>query len=347
VLALVISLISAVALSLVTGVATGVISKGYDKVRSAIDSRRSFGFDVRNDGLYCLGEWSPARKLQPSRLITETSPREGRPRQSYLDRRVLANAVRECSREASGATLYMTGFRIDHRESDDTQYCRVRQAVSTYPEVLAIERLRIRRPDLFDDCDKAVEGDAGAYLSQAVPSSLAVNLVVFSSKNDELLCVERSAAVDSAVGWWTIGVFETMKQPDPNRPGSSEDFYGLAVRGLSEELGLQPGDYEAIQVSWVGIFRPILRGHVVAIVKLKISKEEAHARARAAHSGYEHAAIDWIPLRQSLVHAFIRAKSRTYPDKIGITLDVQHRTWIEQSRLGVLEAWRFRSALDD
>jgi hypothetical protein len=212
--------------------------------------------------------------------------------------------------------------------------------------VLAIEHLRIRRPDLFYECDKAVEGDVGAYLGQAVPSSLAVNLVVLSSRNDELLCVERSAAVDSAAGWWTVGVFETMKQPDPNRPGSSEDIYGLAVRGLNEEIGLHPGDYEAIQVSWVGIFQPILRGHVVAVVKLKISREEAHARARAAHSGYEHAAVDWVPLRQSLVHAFIRAKGRTYPNKVGFTLDVQHRVWIEQSRLAVLEAWRFRSALE-
>jgi hypothetical protein len=117
-----------------------------------------------------------------------------------------------------------------------------------------------------------------------VPSSLAVNLVILSSRNNELLCVERSPAVDSAVGWWTIGVFETMKQPDPNRPGSSEDIYGLAVRGLNEELGLQPGDYETIQVSWVGIYRPILRSHGVAVTKLKISREEALARARGAHS---------------------------------------------------------------
>ncbi len=341
------SVISAVALSLVTEMATGVISKSYHKIRSGVDSHRSLGYDVREDGLYCLGDWSPARKLQPSRLITETMPEKSRPKQPYIDRRALANAVRRQSRQASGATLYMTGFRIDHRESDETQYCRVRQEASTYPEVLAIEHLRIRRPDLFDECDKAVEHDVRAYLDTAVPSSLAVNLVVLSAKNDELLCVERSAAVDSAVGWWTVGVFETMKQPDPNRPGSSEDIYGLAVRGLNEELGLQPGDYQAIQVSWVGIYRPILRGHVVAIIKLKISREEARTRTRAAHSGYEHAAIDWVPLRHPLVRTFIRAKRRTYSDKVGSTLDVNNRTWLEQSRLAVLEAWRFRNALDD
>ncbi|MEU4556229.1 hypothetical protein [Micromonospora violae] len=346
-LAVVLSVLSAVVLSLVTEAATGAISKGYHRIRSKVDSLGSLGHDVRQDGLYCLGEWSPARKLHPSLLITETTPEVRRPRQQYLDRRVLANAVRTQSRRASGETLYLTGFRIDHRESDETQYCRIRQAPSRYADVLAIEDLRLRRPELFDECDEAIGRNVRAYLDKAVPSSLAVNLVVVSSKNDELLCVERSAAVDSAVGWWTIGVFETMKQPDSNRPGSPEDLFGLAVRGLNEELGLQPGDYGAIQISWVGIYRPILRGHVVAVVKLKISKEEARVRARAAHSGYEHAAIDWMPLRRPVVRAFVRATRSTYGNRVGSTIAVNHRTWLEQSRLGVLEAWRFRNALDD
>jgi hypothetical protein len=90
-----------------------------------------------------------------------------------------------------------------------------------------------------------------------------------------------------------------------------------------------------------------LRGHVVAITKPKIYREEARVRTRAAHSGYEHAAIGWVPLRHALVRAFIRGKRRKYPDKVGSTLDVNRRTWIKQSRLGVLEAWRFRNALDD
>lgn len=232
-LAVILSVISAVALSLVTEVATGAISKGYGRIRSAFEDRRSLSYDVRHDGLYSVGEWSPARKLQPSRLITETVSETSRPKQSYIDRRALANAVRRCSQDASGSTVYVTGFRIDHRESDDTQYCRVRQAASTYPEVLAIEQLRIKRPELLSVCDDTIERDARAYLNAAVPSSLAVNLIVVSNDNDDLLCVERSAAVDSAVGWWTVGVYETMKQADPNRPGSSEDIYGLAERGLN------------------------------------------------------------------------------------------------------------------
>jgi hypothetical protein len=104
-LAVVLGVISAVALSLVTEVATGAISKSYYKIRSRVDSLRSLGYDVRQDGLYCLGEWSPARKLQPSRLIAETTPEKSRPRQPYIDLRILANAVRKHSRQSSGATL--------------------------------------------------------------------------------------------------------------------------------------------------------------------------------------------------------------------------------------------------
>lgn len=320
---------------------------GRGRLAESMTSPEIFDYDVRQDGLFPLGVWNPARKLEPSRLLTETVSAENRPMQPYLDQTVLAAAVEARSRIASGATVYLTGFRIDHRESDETQYCRVYQAPSTYPEVLAIEDLRIRRPELFEECDRAIQHDVRDYLSMAVPSSLAANLVVVSSENDELLCVERSAAVDSGVGWWTIGVFETMKQSDPNRPGATEDLYGLAARGLNEELGLQPRDYNPIQISWIGILRCILRGHVVAVLKLKISKEELHDRVRAAHSGYEHAAIDWIPLRPSLVQAFNQAAQVTPPNKVGFTIEVQGRTWIEQSRLAIQEAWRFRNAIEN
>jgi hypothetical protein len=301
-------------------------------------------YDARRDGLFALGVWSPARRLEPSRLVTETVPADARPSQPYIDHNALSAAVHARMLKASGATVYLTGFRIDHRESDETQYCQVHQAPSTYPEVLAIEDLRIQRPDLLERCDREIEENVSSYLRRAVPSSLAVNLVIVSSDNDELLCVERSAATDSAVGWWTIGVFETMKQSDQNRPGAAEDLFNLATRGLKEELHLQPDDYNSIHISWIGLYRPILRGHVVAILKLKISKSELRDRARIAHSGYEHASIDWLPLRPALVQAFSQAERSKHPDKAWSSFEFGHRTWIDQSRLAVMEAWRFRAA---
>lgn len=89
----------------------------------------------------------------------------------------MASAVTAPTR-INGAGVALTGFRIDHRESDDTQYCTVRQAESQYPEVLAVEDLHIRQPALFERCDEAIEQDVRSYLDAPVPSSLAVNLVV-------------------------------------------------------------------------------------------------------------------------------------------------------------------------
>ena len=99
-LAAVLTVILAIALSLVTEIATGAISKGFYRIRSSVESLGSLGYDVRQDGLYCLGEWSPARKLRPECLITETTAEKTRPRQPYLDRRTLGNAVRKHSRDA-------------------------------------------------------------------------------------------------------------------------------------------------------------------------------------------------------------------------------------------------------
>jgi hypothetical protein len=138
----------------------------------------------------------------------------------------------------TGDIQYLTGFRIDHRESNETQDCRIEQAGSEYAEVIAIERLRIAQPDLFVGCERAIEKDVRHYVENApVPSSVAVNLVVLSL-DGSVFCVERSAATDSAVGWWTVGVFETMKRSDENISGGGEDTYRLAERGLWEELGL-------------------------------------------------------------------------------------------------------------
>jgi hypothetical protein len=303
-------------------------------------------FDVRRDGLFMLAEWSPARRLEPHRLVTRVTAERDRPRQTWIDEVAFADAVEETGKNSSGELVYFTGIRLDHRESEETQVCRAHLAESQYPEVLAIERLRIHRRELFSECDRVIAEDPRVYLRSAVPASIAVNVIPVA-ENLEVLCVERSAAVDSAVGWWTVGVFETMKRTDPGRPGSSEDMYSLAVRGLEEELGLRPPDFGEIMITWAGLYRPILRGHFVALTRLKIPREEVVARARAAHSGYEHAAFDWLPLQRSLVHSFINAPHQTCPDKVGATIHVGQKTYIEQSRLAILEVWRFRVLMDE
>jgi hypothetical protein len=344
-LSFVLGVVLTIAVGVITEFVTGGISRVLRQLRLRWGAKTSISFDVREDGLFMLGEWSPARRLEPHRLFTDITPKIDRPEQPWIAGKTFANAV-EKSSAASGDLVYFTGIRLDHRESEETQVCRVRLAESDYPEVLAIERLRIEDPSIFGGLDEVIARDPRIYLQSAVPSSIAINLVPLTSEN-EILCVERSSAVDSAVGWWTVGVFETMKRSDPNRPGSSEDLYSLATRGLEEELGLRPHEYGEIMISWAGLYRPILRGHIVALMRLRVPQEEVLARAREVHSGYEHSAFEWLHLSRSLVREFVNSPRKAHLGKVGSTIRAEQKTWIEQSRLAVLEVWRFRMMFGD
>ena len=334
--------LSAVALSVIVEVTTGGVTKLIRRTRLFLASRADFDPDTIRDGLFMLGEWSPARRLVPQHLVTTHISKTERPPQVYFDADDLARTVASRTTD-TGEIVYITAFKQDHKESDETQDCRVTLAESNYAEVRAIEEMRTTTPQAFESADLAVQR-AGEYVRGAVPSSVAIN-VVLVTEDGELLCAKRSNAVDNGIGLWTVGVFETMKRTDPNRPGQQEDFYLLGERALKEELGLTSHDHSPLDMAWVGIYQPLLRGHVVAVTRLRISKQDLVDRARRSDSSYEHAGFDWLPLTRATVKSFADAPPGANPAGVGATLWVHGREWLEQSRLGVTEAWRFRVVL--
>lgn len=337
---------AAIVLGVVVELATGGIARRMRRLRIRVMGRNRQSSDVTIDGLYMLGEWSPARPLEPSRLRTRYVAAQSRPAQTFLDSGLFERAV-AARRADTGHTTFLTGFKIDHRESLETQVCHVELSGSHYAEVRAIESLREEQPDALAHADEAVARNVSSYVRAAVPSSVAANIVVIT-KDMEILCARRSAAVDNAVGLWTVGVFETMKAPDLNRPGQHEDFYALCQRALLEELGLHPGnDYGQIHISWVGLYRPILRGHVVAVVQVRLSNEELLDRARTSDSSYEHDAFGWVDLNRRTVRAFSKAEIQSQPGAVGGRIRVGERDFIDQARAAILEAWRFRVVLDE
>jgi len=296
-------------------------------------------WDSTKDGLFMLGEWSPVRELVPARLRTKSVVMEERPPQLYVDQHAFAAAVAERT-DDTGEIAYMVNFKIDHRESFSTQLCHVTLADSDYAEVRAIEAMRQQSPGLLAAADSALAKNAHDYVLGAVPSSVAINVVVVS-QDGELLCAKRSAAVVNGIGLWTVGIFETLKRVDPSRPGQPEDFFLVGQRALLEELGLSSRDVEDLQVTWLGIYRPLLRGHVVATVRLKITKDKLLERATRADSSYEHEKFGWIPLNRATLTAFLAARTWDGPEGVGLIIHLKMRDWIEQSRLAVYEAWRF------
>lgn len=299
-------------------------------------------YDFRNDQLYMIGEWSPVRRLHRTQVRTQFVPMHERPPQAWVDESLWKTTVASRKND-SGDLAYITAFKIDHQESDETQFCHVTYAESRYAEVRALEQLRIDQPALLQRADNALRANARHYLANALPSSLAVNVVVVSA-DEELLCLRRSAAVDNAVGLWTVGIFETLKLSDVLRGGESDTLFHLAERGLREELHLFQGDYDEVQLTWLGIYRPIFRGHLVALVRVELPKAEIEDRLRRAHSSYEHDGVEWLPLSKATLDGLIDGGLHSTPGEAGATADYLGRAWLEQSRLAVFEAWRWRSS---
>ena len=335
--------LATVLLGVVVDLLSGGVSRLLHMLRTVWTQKTAISADIRQDGLYVLGEWSPNRRLDPSRLITRFVPLAERPMQGWVDSTLLDREVAAC--RDTGDISYITSFAIDHRESRETQHCRVTISESSYAEVRALEQMRISQPEKLADADSAVERNATAYLASALPSSVAVNIVVVGD-GLRILRARRSAAVHNAIGLWTVGVFETMKRSDPNTPGHIEDFYGLASRGLEEELNLRAEDYGEIHLTWFGLYRPIFRGHLVAITRATIPVQEVIEHARQSSSSYEHEAFEWMPLRRAKIREFCEAPLQHRDSRAGQTIMIDGREYIEQSRLALLEAWRFRLMVD-
>lgn len=339
----VLGVLSTVVLGVLVDLVTGSTTTLLRRLRIRAADSRAIKWDVRPDGLYVAAEWSSKRPIKPSTLDTQLAPKGERHDQTFVDSTVLKAAVAARAHD-TGDIAYLTGVRINHTESEETEFCRVGLAEADYSEVRAIEYLREVNPDALLAADAAVATSVRDYLQGPVPSSLAVNVIPMTA-DGELLCAERSSAVDNGVGMWTVGVYETMKPADKHFRGREENFFSLTQRALEEELGLAHNDYGPIELTWLGIYRPLLRGHLVAVTRLNIDKAEVEERRKSADSRYEHVQLDWIKLNRTTVQEFTRGPKRKATAENAEVIWVKDRGWIDQARLAVLEAWRYQSIL--
>jgi hypothetical protein len=156
---------------------------------------------------------------------------------------------------------------------------------------------------------------------------------VVVSRGDHVLLLRRSAAVTLFSNQWTIGINETMKYS--YEPGSEEGLFGLVRRGLKEELGLSPGDYGRIHVTWFGWSEPAAAFHGVALVRSSVQESVIEERRESCHSVYEHDAVGWMPLnRKQIANVVTRGRC---PDGT--------RSWSYFVPLVALELWRHKDAV--
>lgn len=272
--------------------------------------------------LFCINRWSLSRSLTRERL--ETIEVEAAPHQDWFeDPAPLRRAVAERPRPG-GPALSLVDFKIDHREGGDGQVFSVSLAPSLYRDFLGLgealtpeikERLRSR----------IARGEIAGVVRGAPLSVVAMNVAVVSEDN-KVLCLRRSGAVESSPGMWTLGPHETMQ------PG--EDFFTLAQRGLSEELGLQV-DYRSINISWIGYDLSAPLVHLCAQVRVPLSAQEIEESIGGAHGNFEADRIEWIEFTRQALQGVETASG---PDNQG-------REWIPAARLGAAELWRSKELI--
>lgn len=302
---------------------------------SALEHIVANRFSPREHGLFMRVEWSERRRMDPARLRTRVVGRKDRPAQQWVDDSTLNRAVRRS--RGSGDLLYLLEAEPDHRESEATEICDVRLGETEYPEAVAVADLRVTEPAQLSQADAALESRLREYLASAVPSALCVNVVVLGPE-DELLCVRRSGGVDSASGRWTVGVVESMKQTDP-------DFYELARRALDEELAIGAQEVLDLQLAWLGVYRPVLRGHLVAVARVAVPAGEWETRRRRASHSYEADEVSALVLDATLLDEFFQSPIRDDPHDAHPQFDFGGRQWVDHARLAVREAERFRAVL--
>lgn len=284
-------------------------------------------YDAQSDGLFVVNEWSPARPMSRERIRVEFM--NDQPRQTWVPPKRLRGPVRR----GGGELVFLTGFDIDHRECPETQECVLRFAPSTYADARVLMDLRMSDPGVLAAADAALnDGRLDKYVATAIPTSFNINVVPVSSAG-RVLCVRRSSGVGSAPGSWTVGVIETMKRSDIG-------VYELAFRACLYELGLDEEHITDLHLTWLGIYRPVLRGHLVAVVRVGIPTIEAIERARRARESHEAGTVTWMDLNELLAE-LLPAHSNGARDGHPLLQGHDDRVWVDHARLAAVEAWRF------
>ncbi len=309
----------------------------HEESRDRIDSL--LHYDPREDGLYMINRWSPARLLTKERLSIEVS--SIRPKQTWFKKKQWDDAVAAAkAKKLAGDVCYLIDYlTIDHRESQFGEHFRMTITPCDYSEHIATKDLLARNPNVRARIGELMEEDTREYARKSLPSSIAINVVVLSTKNN-FLAVKRSSAVQDAKNLWTVGPYETMTLK-PDTPAKRkdllkiEDFFELAERCIREEVGLEPNQYGEVVISWFGYYLPLARGHIVAQTRLSVSEDEALDCASSSHSVFEAERWEWIPFNRESISQYVANRKGPLADK----------NWLDQSRLSFCEAWRMRQVL--
>jgi hypothetical protein len=332
----------------------GPISRWRMRRRHRRGEKDSLSYLGETDHMYTVVSWNSARLLSQRNLRTVVE--EVKPRLSLVDaarwREIYADL--EERSDAHGPCGYVTSAGpIDWREGPSTQVFRVTVTPVDYSAGIATFTALADDPGRREHINNLLRDDPFGFIAQAPPSHLAINLGLLSADGKRFLGVKRSGAVATSPNVWTVGPCETFVLHTNRSPGSPpEDFFSLAERCLSEELGLSRDEYDRLSISWFGYYGPDAHPWITAQARTRLSDLEVKDRWNTSHSRPEASQIEWFRFDRENVASIvfgprIAATRKDSTPTVEVPDGECVGSWIIHAPHALHEMWRMRSNLRD
>ena len=324
-----------------TGLLTNVIWDQRNRLRRSINKLHkrkpeTFGFSSFSADLFPINQWTINHPLERKNVKMSIAT-ERPPTPPWLEISEWNQLVRKFADDYGGDTAYLTDFVIDHRESPRGQIFHYTVTPCDYSEHLATAHYLESHPEIQTRIrETLMAGQSLEFARTSPPSLIKVNVAVLD-RDDRFLAVQRSGAVHSKKGLWTVGPNETMKLAVHATPGTrTEDLFGLSERCLREEVGLEPSDYGEISISWIGYEASTASVKIFAQVATTLAAGELVDHIKTSHSLFEMQDATWLPLNRRTLMDIIHKWEGG---------DSAGRVWSSSAPVSLQELWRMRRAL--
>lgn len=242
-----------------------------------------------------------------------------------------------------GQIGYLSGFVNDFKEDVNSDRFIMKVSTCRYFEHLASWQLMHDDKELSLRIKSILDNNLENYFMAPIPANITVNCILIAE--NEMLALRRGSGTATVPYIWGIGAYETMMFDTKKyyKGVVDNNLFELAERGIHEELGLRPYDYNNfIRFTWFGLAARSLRSHVVCIIKTDLTKEEIIDKYQNAHSNLEYLDHRWIPIKLSVISDFIerfnsgKRDERTFP----FYVEIDGEKWITDTALSISEVWR-------
>lgn len=268
-----------------------------------------------NPTLYTLHEWNENDRLSRRLLHMDEGKKymkdDGQPEpfpfpswaSEYKDLYLEKLEVWKKNVRRDGTVIFMKDYDPAWDEAPGSRKFYLQTRPGKYSEKMAIEDLMIEKPELKrKTIERIIRLGGREYFKEPFPSSVIISILILNEEKNEFFMTQRSGNVDVAKHKLCTAMYETAKFGD-------KDLFTLAERGLREEFGLEPDEYDKIEFCSMNIVLPRLTTVIKGVTKLKgVSKNDFRRNLRRSRDGIKEftRARDWLPFTPEVIYDFIQ-----------------------------------------